>query len=57
MILKKILFEEKTEKLNLIKSCKSYTSWPRHILEELIGIFEWREFSANTSKILGFLNL
>ena len=46
---KKVDEEERSKKLLAIKSCKSYSSWPKHTIEELMELMEWRNFSANTS--------
>lgn len=49
IFLKKIEEEEKQEKFNAIKKCPSYSSWPKHTIEELMNLFEWRDFPQNTS--------
>jgi CRP-like cAMP-binding protein len=36
------------EKLNAIKLCPSFKTWPRHTVEELMTLFEWRTFQAST---------
>ena len=28
--------------------CHAYSDWPKHAVEELVKIFEWRTFGANT---------
>jgi hypothetical protein len=48
-LLKKFEINEKNEKLNALKRCVSYKTWPKHTLEELMKIFEWRHFEPNTS--------
>ena len=51
---KKVFDEETTLKYNAIKNCSSYNSWPKHAIENIIKLFEWRHFSANTSNKLKF---
>ncbi|CAF0957224.1 unnamed protein product, partial [Brachionus calyciflorus] len=63
-ISKKIIDEEREEKIQAIKNCKAYNSWPKHTIEELMEIFEWKTFSANTiltsegyrCPFIGFIN-
>lgn len=50
--LKKLINEQKMEKYNVIKNCKAYNAWPKHTIEELVKVFEWRQFSANTSNYI-----
>lgn len=47
-ITKKLISEENLEIFNIIRNCKAYGSWPKHAIEELIKVFEWRTFSPNT---------
>ena len=42
--------EERDEKLRAIQSCSSYSSRPRHLIQQLMAVFEWREFAPNTSE-------
>jgi len=45
------------EKFDVIKNCKAYSSWPKHAIEELLNVFEWRSYAPNTSKKKELLSL
>ncbi len=47
-ITKKLCDEENMEKFMAIRKCKAYSEWPKHAIEELVRIFEWRSFAPNT---------
>jgi len=47
-ITKKIIDEENNEKFMAIKSCVAYSRWPKHAIEELVKVFEWRTFAPHT---------